>query len=352
MSWTDWRRHIAVGMVAALAGWPAVAQEKTDVSLAQYQGADRAARIEAEAKKEGTLTLYTSLAEKNIRALVDPFEEKYGIKVVVWRAGQSRVLQRIITEASAGRYEVDAIHMGSPELEALQREKILQRVDSPVFGQLLEGLVPEHHEWAPTILQVYVQAYNTDQVKKADLPQSYEDLLDPKWKGKLGIEAKAWPWYAALVRRLGEEKGIALFNDIVEQNGISVRHGTSLLNNMVVAGEVPLALTIYSHMPKASKEKGAAIDWFTLSPTIARANGVAIARNAKHPNAALLFYEYMLSAEGAQKHFVAMDYVPTNTQLESPLPNVKFALLDPETVLEEVDKWTGLFDETFVKRAD
>ncbi|MDX3894539.1 ABC transporter substrate-binding protein [Pusillimonas sp.] len=352
MSWNEWRRRIAVAMMAAVAAWPAMGQERPDTSLMHYKGQDRAARIEAAAKREGTLTLYTSLAEKNIRALVDPFEKKHGIKVVVWRSGQSRVLQRILTEASAGRHEVDAIHMGSPELEALQRERILQPVDSPVFQQLSEGSVPEHREWAATILQVFVQAYNTDKIKKEELPRSYQDLLDPKWQGKLGIEAKAWPWYAALVRRLGEKKGVKLFDDLVDRNGISVRHGTSLLNNMVVAGEVPLALTVYSHMPQASKDRGAAIDWFALDPTIARANGVAIARHAKHPNAALLFYEYMLSADGAQKEFAAMDYVPTNAQLDSPLPDVKFALVDPETVLEEVDKWTRLFDETFVKRAD
>lgn len=352
MDWFEWRRPLAAALVAMLGACPALAQDKPDASLMQYRGADRAQKLEAAAKQEGTLTLYTSLAEKNIQSLIGPFEKKYGIKVVVWRAGQSRVLQRILTEASAGRHEVDAIHMGSPELEALQREKVLQPVDSPVFEQLSEGSVPDHHEWAATILQVFVQAYNTNQVKKEDLPKTYEDLLDPKWKGKLGIEAKAWPWYAALVRRMGEEKGVKLFEDIVEKNGISVRHGTSLLNNMVVAGEVPFALTVYSHMPQASKDKGAAIDWFTLSPTIARANGVAIARHSQHPNAALLFYDYMLSADGAQKEFAAMDYVPTNVKLESPLPNVKLALIDPEIVLEEVDKWNRLFEDTFVKRAE
>src|SRR3546814_4724902 len=104
---------------------------------------------------------------------------------------------------------------------------------------------------------------------------------------------------------------------------MSQRYGYSLVNNMVVAGEVPLALTVYSHMPIAAKERGAPIDWFVLEPAIDRANGVAIARHDKQPNAALLFYDYMLSADGAQKAFAAMDYVPAHKGLSSPLPTLK-----------------------------
>src|SRR5690606_16153482 len=179
------------------------------------------------------------------------------------------------------------------------------------------------------------------------LPQSYEDLLDPKWKGKLGVECESWMWYAALMMRMGEDKGRALFSEIVKRNGMSQRYGYSLVNNMVVAGEVPLALTVYSHMPIAAKERGAPIDSFVLEPAIARANGVAIARHASHPNAALLFYEYMLSADGAQGVFASMDYVPANTKLPSPLPGLRLGLVDPVSALDEVDKWTGQFREGF-----
>jgi len=320
-----------------------------DVSLLQYEGPDRAQKVEQAAKKEGTLTLYTTLVEKNLRPLIGPFEKKYGIKVNVWRAGTSRVLQRAVTEAAAGRFEADAFHFGSPQLEALHRENILQPVQSPLFSELIEGAVPAHREWASTVLQVYVQAYNTDKIKKEDLPKSYEDLLDPKWKGKLGIESEAWLWYAAVLKQMGEAKGEKLFRDITARNGMSQRYGYSLLNNMVAAGEVPLGLTVYSHMPKAAKEKGAPIDWFVLQPVIARANGIGIARHAPHPNAALLFYEYMLSADGAQKLFADMDYVPANRKIPSPLPDMRLVLADPVAALDEVDKWEASFDAAFTQ---
>ena len=109
--------------------------------------------------------------------------------------------------------------------------------------------VPSDRSWVGFCLNVLVQAYNTNLIKKTDLPKSYADLLDPKWKGKLGIEAKDDDWFATAVHQLGgEEKGLAFFRKLVETNGISVRKGHTLLNNMVISGEVPLALTVYNYM--------------------------------------------------------------------------------------------------------
>ncbi len=337
-------RCLAAALMSAALAAPALAQ-----SLLEYQGADRSEKIVQAAKEEGELTLYTSIAEKDIPPLIKPFEEKYGIKVKIWRAGTDKVLQRTLTEAQAGRHDVDAIHISAPEMEALSQEKVLQPVKSPLFGQLLPKAVPEHREWAATMLTVFVQAYNTDRIKKEDLPQSFEDLKDPKWKGKLGIETEDFDWFAAVVTALGEEKGVQLFRDIVANNGISVRKGHSLLTNMVVAGEVPLGLTVYNYMPEAAKKRGAPIDWFTLDPVVARANGVGIARNARHPNAALLFYDYMLSQD-AQRILASMSYVPSNTQVESPLKGMELTLIDPEVSLSGMAKWSRLYDQIIVSQ--
>ena len=337
------RLLIAAALGAAL---PAAAQ-----NLNEYAGADRMGKIVAAAKKEGTLTLYTTIAEKDLPAIVKPFEDKYGVKVVVWRAGTDKVLQRAVQEARAGRHEMDAVHFGSPEMEALAREKVLAPVASPVHQDLLAGSVPPHRQWAATILSVWVQAYNTSQVKKSDLPKTYQDLLDPRWKGKLGIEAKDDDWFATAVHQLGgEQKGLAFFRKLVETNGISVRKGHTLLNNMVISGEVPLALTVYNYMPQQAKAKGAPIDWFAIEPAIARSNAVGVAAKAKHPAAALLFYEYLLGPEG-QKAFTSIDYVPTNTKVESPVKGIDIMATDPIRSLDEADKWSKLFDEVIGKGA-
>ena len=338
--------RMVASLAACLIALPAFAQ-----SLFQYAGADRSQKILAAAKKEGTLTLYTTIAEKDLPALIQPFEEKYGLKVQVWRAGTDKVLQRTVTEAQAKKHEVDVIHFGSPEMEALSREKILQAIASPLHRELLPGSLPSHKEWAATILSVWVQAYNTNAVKKEDLPKSYKDLLDAKWKGKLGIEAKNQDWFASVVEVMGGgEKGIGYFRELVTKNGISPRTGHTLLNNMVISGEVPLALTLYNYMPEQAKKKGAPIDWFALEPAIARSNAIGVARRAPHPNAGLLFYEYMLG--DAQSRLVALDYVPTNTKVASPLKGIKIVQTDPIRSLDESEKWTRLFDETVLKRAN
>jgi iron(III) transport system substrate-binding protein len=338
------RRWISL-LAIALAARGAVAQ-----SLFNYSGPDRMQRIVAAAKKEGTFTIYTTFAEKDQPALFNPFEAKYGVKVVVWRAGTDKVLQRTIAEAAAKKYDVDVIHFGSPEMEALSREKILQAVSSPVHKDLHPGSVPSHREWAATLLSVWVQAYNTNLIRKQDLPKSYADLLDPRWKGKLGIEAKNEDWFASVVDVMGGgDKGLKFFRDLVGKNGLSPRSGHTLLNNMVIAGEVPLALDIYNYMPEQAKRKGAPIDWFALEPAVARSNAIGIARHAPHPNAALLFYEYMLGE--AQPLLAKMDYVPANAKVASPLKGVKILQTDPVRTLDESDKWTGLFEQIVLNPA-
>lgn len=321
-----------------------------ETSSATYDGPDRMARIAAAARQEGSLTLYTTIAEKDLPTLLEPFESKYGVKVTVWRAGTDKVLQRTIAEAAAQRYDVDVIHFGSPEMEALSREKILLPVTSPVHKDLQPGSVPPHREWAATLLSVWVQAYNTKLVKKESLPKTYTDLLDPRWKGKLGIEAKDQDWFASVVDAMGGgETGLTFFRDLVAGNGVSVRLGHTLLTNMVISGEVPLALTVYNYMPEQAKKKGAPVDWFTLEPAIARSNAVGVARHAHHPNAALLFYEYLLGE--AQPSFVSMDYVPSNTKVASPFKGVKILQADPIRSLDEADKWTSLYESTVLRRA-
>ena len=320
-------------------------------SLLNYEGADRMDKIVAAARKEGAVTLYTTIAEKDLPAIIRPFEQKYGIKVTVWRAGTDKVLQRAVTETRAKKHEFDAVHFGAPEMEALSREKVLAAVTSPVHKDLQPGSVPKHREWAATILSVWVQAYNTQLIKKEELPKTYKDLLDPKWKGKLGIESKNDDWFASVVHLMGgEQDGLKFFQELVAKNGMSVRHGHTLLNNMVVSGEVPMALTVYNYMPEQAKKKGAPIDWFALEPAVARANAIGVARTSPHPNAGLLLYEYLLGPDG-QKAMVSVDYVPTNTKVESPLKGVKIVQTDPVRSLDESAKWSKLYDDTVLKKA-
>ena len=194
-----------------------------------------------------------------------------------------------------------------------------------------------------------VHAYNTDKVKKEELPKTYQDLLDPKWKGRLGIEAEDLDWFAALLKELGEEKGIKLFKDIVASNGLSVRKGHTLLTNLVASGEVPLALTVFNFTAEQMRQKGAPLNWFVMSPVIARANGLAVSSKAPHPHAAVLFYDFMIS--DGQEILAKRDFTITSQKIQTPFNQTPVTLIDPAIVLDENQKWSHLYTEIITKQS-
>lgn len=338
-------RRLLVALAALALVFPAAAQ---NTSLLLYKGADRTEKLVAAATKEGTLNLYTAFRPQDLPAVIGPFEKKYAIKVKVWRSGSDNVTQRILSEAVGRRFEVDTIMMPAQNVEAVLREQLLQPVFSPYFTDLIPGALPPHHQWATVLMNVVVQTYNTNLIKKEELPKTYQDLLDPKWKGKLGIESKAEDWYATVVLHMGEEKGIKTFRDIVARNGMSARLGVSLLNNLVIAGEVPLALTTYIDLPEKGKRAGKPIDWFTLEPVVAHGFNMAVSRRAPHPNAALLFYDYMLSPE-TQKLLASLFYYPTNAKVPSPYPAMNLKVVDPVYFLDNFNKWSKSYEDVVTK---
>jgi iron(III) transport system substrate-binding protein len=340
---------LAVSALYAAAPTAALAQAKGSASIAGYTGPDREKRLIEGAKKEGTLMIYTSAPIDDMAVLTGAFEKKYGIKVKLWRAGSEKVLQRAVTEARAGRYDVDILETNGPEMEAMQREKILQPVKSPYLKDLIPQAVFPHGGWVSTRLNIFVMAYNTGRIKKEELPKTYADLLDPKWKGKLGIEAEDADWFAGVVTELGEEKGVKLFRDVVAKNGISVRKGHTLLTNLVASGEIPLAMTVYNYKAEQLKQKGAPMEWFSIAPAIARPNGIGVAKQSPNPHAAVLFFDFMLS--DAQKILLERDFVPTSTKVDTHLNKLPIKFVDPKVILDENQKWTALYDEIFTKQS-
>src|SRR5215510_15972397 len=183
------KRFPVLAVLALAAAHPAIAQIKpnaTAADVALYSGPDRLQKLIEGAKKEGELNLYTSAQADDIGAVAAAYEKKYGIRVSMWRSSSEKVLQRAIAEARANRRSLDVAETNGPEMESMHREKILQRVSSPHLADLIAQAKFPHGEWVSTRMNVFVQAYNTKAVRKQDLPKSWEDLLDAKWKGQLG----------------------------------------------------------------------------------------------------------------------------------------------------------------------
>ena len=327
-------------LLLAVAAPLASAQSFAD--LASDESPSRHQRLVGAARKEGSLTLYTSNAAPTLQVLSADFEKRYGVRVNAWRASSVKVLQRVVAEKRANRWDFDAVSVSSPELEALYREKLLQETHSGWHPEMLEGTLPAHRGWAPQFINVFVQAYNTKAVDKQELPKRWADLLDPRWRGKLGVEAKAGEWYCSVLKNLGEEKGKELFRQIVARNGLSVRSGNSVLANMVVSGEVPFAVAVYSHMIEEAKQQGAPVDWFSIDPMIARSNGIGVSRRPPHPNAALLFYEYAIG--DAQPLMLKMNYLSPVRKLASALRGAKVLFVDPAANSAEVERCDNAYD--------
>jgi ABC-type Fe3+ transport system substrate-binding protein len=339
------RTMLAAAALALAYAVPAPAQPAGGAAtgIALYQGPDRAQHVLQGAKKERELTVYTSAPADDYAAFSAAFEKRYGVKVRVWRASSEKVQQRGVTEARAGRFDVDVFDTNGPEMESLHREKVLQEVKSPYLADLIPQAIMRHREWVGTRLNVFALAYNTRLVKKDELPKKWEDLADPRWKGRLGIEAADEDWFAGVIGVLGEDRGLKLFREIATKNGFSVRKGHTLLLNLVAAGEVPLALTVYNYKAEQLKNKKAPLDWFVIPPAIARANGIGVARRAPHPNAAVLFYDFMISE--AQFLLLERDFVPTSRKIKTKLNQFPIKFVDPGDMLDHQEKWTKLYEQ-------
>jgi iron(III) transport system substrate-binding protein len=343
-----------LAFLASFATWygsAAFAQPRvpTITELAADAGSDRIAKLIEGAKKEGTLTVYSSATVEDLAALTAAFTKKYGVKVRVWRGSSENIVQRAVAEARGGRFDVDVIETGALAMESMQREKLFQEVKTSALSELVPAAILPHREWIGTRFNVFAASYNTKLVKHEELPKSYQDLLDPRWKGKLGMEAEDSDWFGAVVSELGEERGLKLFRDIVAANGISVRKGHTLLANLVVSGEVPFALTTYAYKVEQLRKSGAPLAWLVIPPGVARFEGAAVARGSPHPHGAILFFEFMLT--DGQDVLRNRDFFPASRKA-APLPSgVSLTFIDPAKGLDENQKWSRYFRDVITHSA-
>ncbi len=316
-------------------------------ALYMRQGPERAARLAEEARREREVVMYTSLNLKDSVPITDAFEKKTGLKVQLWRASSEKVLQRAVTEARAGRFAPDVIETNGPEMEAAYREKLLEEFHSPHFTDLPQAAFPRHRHYVATRFNFFTIGYNTNLVKPAEVPNTYEDLAHPRWVGRVGLEASDVDWFGAIVKAMGEEKGLAFFRKLAA-NSPQLRTGHTLMAELVASGEIPLAATLYNHNVERLAVKGAPVKWKAVTPTFGRPNAIGLARRAPHPHAALLFADFMLSKDG-QTLLKERNRVPASLSVDTHLNKFPFQMIDPVITLDENEKWEKLWSELFLK---
>jgi iron(III) transport system substrate-binding protein len=336
---------VLAGLVLGGSG-AARAQTMSAAELATYTGPDRMQQLIAGAKKEGTVTIYSSLTTDDMAKITPAFEKQYGVKINFWRGSSEDIRDRAIAEARNHRYDVDVVETAGPDMVAIDREKIFRPLKSPVDADLMPEAFVAGQDWVGTRVTLVIGAYNTDAVK--DPPRTYEDLTKPQYKGDLGIEAESDWWLMTLADALGENKAVDLFRTVVARNGVSPRQGHTLIANLTASGEVPIAITTYSYKVDQLAQQGApikAIDW---NPTVALMTGLGVAAKAPHPYAALLFHDFYLTQ--GQSILAKLDAVPVNkTYLHLPA-DLHLRFVDPVQWLDQDAKWSSLYRKLFVAK--
>jgi iron(III) transport system substrate-binding protein len=306
--------------------------------------------------QERVVNVYTSMQVQDSQPIAQAFEKKHGIKVNLWRASGEKIVQRVLTEARGGRFDVDVVETDGAQMEILYREKQLAPLQDVSVRDIPEAILPAHRHYVPTRLSLYVLAYNTRLVPPNEVPARYEDLLQPKWSGRIGIEAADVAWFAAVAKAMGQgaapsgtgsdDKGLDFFRRLAA-NKPSLRSGHTLMAELVAAGELAMAIDAHVQGVARLKDKGAPIDWKPLQPAFGQPSSVGIAQRAPHREAARLFAEFILSREG-QEIIKSRNRVPSSRAVASPLGTFPFALIDPAIALDEWDKWSRHWSALFL----
>jgi iron(III) transport system substrate-binding protein len=282
------------GGVAGVASLLAALGAGAGAALAQAP-----ARPADAAGAERELVWYTAMNTPDAAPLRKLFREKYPeVNLTILRQPGEKIRTRILTEMRAGKFFWDVVSFNHLDIDALAQEGLLAAYASPeTRSGFPGGAVDPEGRWAAIYVRQYVIGYNTRSVPRLQAPKSWDDLLQPVWKEKFAMDESDVEWYAAMLDYLGREKGGAFMRSLARQKP-QFRRGHSLLAKLLIAGDFPLALVHAAEMDEA-RRAGAPVDWVrTLDPVITSPSQVAVSAKAPHPNAARLFVDLLLSAEG------------------------------------------------------
>jgi ABC-type Fe3+ transport system substrate-binding protein len=350
------RLLIAIATVSLL---PARAQA-ADIDLL-YQGPDRAQRLIDGAKAEGELVFYSAMIPNQaLRPVAAAFQRKYPfIKLTYWRGNSEDIAVRIGAEMRANRLVGDVIE-GTGMGEIAVRGKISLPVWSPELAAVPVERRDPRGFWLPSRMSYFSIATNTRLVPPGTAPKTYDDLLDPRWKGKM-----AWPLGAASAAALfvtnlrmvwGEEKAAAYFKRLAAQEIIQFGSANArALVDRVIAGEYPIALAIFAHHPLISAGKGAPVTSQLLPPVASAAGTISVPRGVRHPHAAMLLIDFILSKEG-QGILAQAEYLPVRpdvaplAQIEPIVPShagVAENFISPENLNAYTESSTKIIEDLF-----
>ena len=293
---------VCVGLAWTLSG-PAVApaQETAGQTLAKIEKLApekrQAALIEG-AKAEREVTFYSSLQAQQLDPFARAFNKRYPfLKVNLYRVSGNKQLIKIQTEYAAGKPLVDVINGSGEDVAVMKKGGMLDPYNSSQREFYAAADKDKEGYFTAFYVIPMVLGYNSRMVKRPDVPKTYEDLLNPKWKGQMFLDNEAYDWFAVLIKHFGKEKGLQFMRALAKQDLGFIR-GRTQQSQLLIAGERPLAIVLSGHTVLDLKANGAPIDWVGLEPFFSSANYLMLSRRAPHPHAAALFIDWSLSEEG------------------------------------------------------
>jgi iron(III) transport system substrate-binding protein len=309
------------------------------------------------AKRDGQVTWYTTqIIDQFARPAAAAFEKKYDIHVNYVRADNAEISLRVLNEGAAGRLQADVID-GTASARALEQAGFILKWQPDTAAHLGRQFVDSNGFWTATNLYVMTPGYNTDLIPKGTEPRSYEDLLDPKWKGKIAWSApptyQAADFIGLILAAMGEEKGRAYLQRLSKQNIIGVGGSSRQVLDQVIAGEFPLALMIFNHHTIISAEKGAPSAWIPMRPALATLSVMSVTKGGPHTAAGKLLVDFLTSPEG-QALFRDAGYIPVDPDVPPLHPElrpdgVKFTAvyMTPEELQTSLPDWQKIYRQYF-----
>jgi iron(III) transport system substrate-binding protein len=289
-------------------------------SLEKLPAGDREKKLIEGAKKESEMLWYTNSGIENATRYIQAFKKNYPfINAQVWRAKTRQVTQRAIAEANAGKHLVDVIKPSTDLLPPMLEKNLIGKYDTPV-----RTIYPAHAKspfYTNMNYAFRVFAFNPRKVSRKDAPKSWEDLLQPKWKGEILFDESSLEETMALLGAWGKEKTVNYLTKLSQQQ-LLIRIGRDTTTQMMMAGEAALAVTTYAYNNESLRAQNAPVDWVAEDLIPALIYPLTVARNAPHPYSAALFYDYLISEEG-QRLIAKEGRVVAHPKVEPIYPRMK-----------------------------
>ncbi|HLN82562.1 MAG TPA: ABC transporter substrate-binding protein, partial [Candidatus Binatia bacterium] len=212
-----------VVIISLLWFWPCwVSAQTAELKLAALEkmpAQERQQKLYELAKSEGEAVIYANMDVSAMKPLTDGFIKRYpGTKAASVHFSGAAIITRLESEARAGKPVSDVVLSGQLGVLALIDKKIALRYPSPEREFFRAGLKDQDGLWTAYMTNVMVSAFNTREVKKDEAPRNVNDLMKPRWKGKLTMDSQSYVWFGTILQYLGEEAGLRFMKRLNEQN--------------------------------------------------------------------------------------------------------------------------------------